>query len=129
MMSFNGRRKQTGAAVEQAAADYLERAGYSVLFRNWYGKTGELDIVCRLKDTIHIVEVRCRKESSPVDPLETVTKKKAEALLRTAGEFLYVHGFSEDYVSIDLLSCRSGRDGVQVVSFLENVLQSSSMFL
>ena len=38
-------KDELGRRGEQAAAEYLERAGLRILDRNWRCETGELDIV------------------------------------------------------------------------------------
>ncbi|MBQ9358560.1 MAG: YraN family protein [Abditibacteriota bacterium] len=114
-------RRAMGRAAGDAAAEYLSSRGFAVLYRNWYGMTGELDIVCRKEDTLHVVEVRCRRGGSSVDPAETLTARKLASLEKTAREFLYVHGVEGLFVSLDLICCREEKGAVSVTGFWENV--------
>ena len=114
-------RRTMGRAAESAAAEYLETRGFRILYRNWYGRTGELDIVCQKENTLHIVEVRCRRSGSMTDPAETLTAKKLAALEKTAREFLYVHGIDGLFVSMDLVCCREEKGEISVTGFWENV--------
>ncbi|MBR4748623.1 MAG: YraN family protein [Abditibacteriota bacterium] len=115
-------KKTMGRAGEDAAAEWLVLQGYEVLYRNWYGSKGELDIICRKGDTVHIVEVRCRRAGSRVRVEESMGRKKMEALRETCAEFLYVHGLGDSFVSVDLAVCEYRDGSAAVTDFLENVL-------
>ena len=91
-----------------------------VLLNFQYGSRGELDIVCRKGDTVHIVEVRCRRAGSRVGAAESLGRKKCEALRETCAEFLYVHGLGDAFVSLDLAVCEYRDGSASVTDFLEN---------
>lgn len=72
-MSFNIER---GVQGEQAAAEYLLEHGFRILHRNWRSGHYELDIVAVKDDTLHIVEVKCRRKGSLTAPEEGLTPAK-----------------------------------------------------
>ncbi|MDR2898201.1 MAG: YraN family protein, partial [Spirochaetaceae bacterium] len=37
---------------ETRAAEYLEKLGYTILFRNWRSRRGEIDIIAMDNDTL-----------------------------------------------------------------------------
>ena len=49
-------RQEKGRAGEDAAADWLEKAGMRILARNWRSGSYELDLVCRDGDELVFVE-------------------------------------------------------------------------
>lgn len=76
------RRQALGVQGEQLAAEYLTRAGFLILERNWRNRHGELDIVARDRDTIVAVEVKTRSGSGYGHPFEAITAQKANRLRR-----------------------------------------------
>ncbi|MBX5489833.1 MAG: YraN family protein [Chloroflexi bacterium] len=77
-----------GAAAEAYAARYLERAGYTVLARNYRGGGGEIDVVARDGPELVFVEVRARRPAALVSPEESLTARKQARILRAATHYL-----------------------------------------
>lgn len=77
-----------GRDYEAAAERYLQDRGLTTLARNFRLKCGEIDLVMRDRDTVVFVEVRYRAAGALVSPLETITPRKQQRLLRTANAFL-----------------------------------------
>ncbi len=73
-------RRRIGARAENAAARYLKRQGYRILERNLRTRIGEIDIVATDDEWLVVVEVRSRREDSPVSPRETLTRQKRRKL-------------------------------------------------
>jgi putative endonuclease len=62
-----------GVRGEKLAARHLRRQGYKVLYRNFRGRQGgEIDLVCRDRDTLVFVEVKTRTREDFGRPLEAV---------------------------------------------------------
>jgi putative endonuclease len=51
-------RKEVGNLGEAIAAEYLRRRGFEVIDRNVARKTGELDLIAREGELLHMVEVK-----------------------------------------------------------------------
>jgi len=76
---------QRGARGEKLARRYLKRNGYKVLFRNFRGRSGgEIDVVCRDKDTLVFVEVKTRGREDFGRPFEAVDREKRKRISRGA---------------------------------------------
>ncbi|HEX4871972.1 MAG TPA: YraN family protein [Nevskiaceae bacterium] len=77
-----------GVAAEQAAEALLRQAGLRLLFRNWRGRRGELDLVMEEGATVVVVEVRARGQSGFGDALESIGPHKRQRLLAATRELL-----------------------------------------
>ena len=69
-------KDELGRRGEQAAAEYLERAGLRILDRNWRCETGELDIVALERRVLVVCEVKTRSGLRYGSPLEAVSHRK-----------------------------------------------------
>jgi len=72
---------------EDYAVDYLRGLGWAILDRNWRCRAGELDIVAAepgVPPHVVAVEVKTKAGSGYGDPLEAITRTKAERLGRLA---------------------------------------------
>jgi len=103
--------KKLGAAGEQVACDFLQRAGYRILERNFTCTAGELDIVCADAATIVFVEVKSRVSDQAADPLENVTAHKRGQLIKAAQFWLARHRYPERAYRFDAVSVVLPRDG------------------
>jgi putative endonuclease len=92
-----------GRNGEQAAAEYLERAGLRILDRNWRCADGEIDIVAAERRVLVICEVKTRSSGQFGSPLEAITRSKQARLRRLAVRWLIAHGVLFDEVRIDVI--------------------------
>src|SRR6185436_7517222 len=70
-----------GARGEKLACAFLRRKGYRILYRNFRGRHGgEIDLVCRDRDTLVFVEVKTRTREDYGRPLEAVNRQKQRRL-------------------------------------------------
>lgn len=83
--------RASGAAFEERAQRDLERAGLTLLSRNYTTRHGELDLVMRDGERIVFVEVRQRGKAHHGGALASITRSKREKLLRTAALWLAAH--------------------------------------
>ena len=81
-----------GKIGEQIAADYLKSTGYEILFRNFRGGSGEIDIIARKKGITYFVEVKSRKQGSMVSPVESISPNKKRRLKSAVMAWLAKHG-------------------------------------
>ena len=90
--------RKTGSAKEEQAARYLKQQGYQILERNFYTRTGELDIVCRSPEgTLVACEVKYRSAGDVPAALEAVDYRKQRQIIRMARLYLMKHPESMDY--------------------------------
>jgi putative endonuclease len=72
-----------GVRGEKLACRFLRRNGYKVLHRNFRGRTGgEIDIVCRDRDTLVFVEVKTRTREDFGRPFDAVDRDKQKRIAR-----------------------------------------------
>lgn len=76
-----------GKMGEDSAVKFLEKKGYSILFKNWRCEYGELDIVGLKNEQLVFFEVKTRTGIRYGWPEESVTLLKQEHLLNCANTF------------------------------------------
>ena len=70
------------------ARRYLVGKGYEIVESNYRTRHGELDLILRQDDTLVIVEVKLRRGTAYVTPLEAVTPRKQQAVRLMAEQYL-----------------------------------------
>jgi len=81
---------ERGAAGEQLAADFLLKAGYQILERNWKFGRKEIDIICLYEHVLIFLEVKTRSNVDFGFPEEAVNPKKERAIVTTAKAYLHI---------------------------------------
>jgi putative endonuclease len=81
-------KQALGRWGEDLAVAHLERAGYTVLARNWRCREGELDVVVRDGPVVAFVEVKTRSGVLYGEPAEAVGLTKARRIRLLAGRWL-----------------------------------------
>lgn len=108
-------RQQVGSQGETIARRFLQRRGLRIVDRNWRTRSGEIDLICRDRDTLVFVEVKARSGSAFGQPYEAVGPQKQARLRRLAEEYIAEHALGDCPVRFDVLSVRfdSKPDGVE----------------
>jgi putative endonuclease len=76
---------RSGVRGEKLAARFLRHNGYKILYRNFKGRTGgEIDIVCRDRDTLVFVEVKTRGGEEFGRPFEAIRAEQRHRISRGA---------------------------------------------
>ena len=74
-----------GTKGETLACRHLRKQGYKILYRNFRGRTGgEIDIVCRDRDTLVFVEVKTRSNEDFGRPFEAIKSDQRRRISRGA---------------------------------------------
>ena len=79
---------QRGTLGEEAARDFLKKAGLKFLTANFACKEGEIELIFRDRETLVFVEVKTRTEGGWTRPSKAVDDRKKRALIRTANQYL-----------------------------------------
>ena len=77
-----------GDAAENLAAEFLQRAGLTLVARNFRCRLGEIDLIARDGKTLVFVEVRMRSSDRFGGAAASITAAKRKKLLRTARYYL-----------------------------------------
>jgi putative endonuclease len=88
---------------EELAAGYLQQQGYQILFRNFYSKYGELDIVAKRNNLLVFVEVKTRTQNSFGTPGEAVDERKRRHMNYAANFFIQRFGFHHFDLRFDVI--------------------------
>lgn len=110
-----------GQQGEQLAAEYLVRAGFRVLARNWRCSEGEIDIVAADRRTLVACEVKTRSGTRYGTPLEAVTRKKLSRLRRLAVRWVLANGVLFDEVRVDVVEVLKDERGDFVIEHIRGV--------
>lgn len=107
-----------GALGEDLAADHLEGLGWQVIARNWRiahaDLRGELDLVCRDRDVLVVVEVKARRTERFGAAVEAVGHRKQAKLRRLAAAFLRDTGVRASGVRFDVIGVLVDEVGVRI---------------
>ncbi len=101
----NDPRRGRGLEGEEMAAAHLRAHGLTILARNPRCRFGELDLVCRDRDVLVIVEVRRRARADFGGALASITWRKQRRIVRTT-EFLMLRhaGWRGSKVRFDVIA-------------------------
>ncbi|MBO5936854.1 MAG: YraN family protein, partial [Clostridia bacterium] len=81
-------KKVIGDKGESFAVWLYEKAGYSVVKRNYHSRYGEIDLIAENETELCFVEVKTRNLSSVGNPAEAVDYRKQKKLTLTAMKYL-----------------------------------------
>jgi putative endonuclease len=81
-------RQELGQAGENEAAEYLTKAGYVILERNWRFVHKEIDIIARHGNDLVIVEVKTRRAPVLETPEQAVHRTKQRFLISAANSYV-----------------------------------------
>src|SRR3954469_6771547 len=109
------RHLRLGTRGENLACRFLKKNGYKILYRNFKGRTGgEIDVVCRDRDTLVFVEVKTRTREDFGRPLDAVDRDKRKRISRGGLAWLRLLGdpdilFRFDVVEVIIAEGREPR--------------------
>jgi putative endonuclease len=123
-MSGKTPRAKTGELGEAIAARYVERAGMTLLARNYRGPHGEIDLVARDGEELVFVEVRTRRSAEFGSPEESLTQRKRGTMVACALAYLEEHGGRGDPWRIDLVAVELAGNRLLRVDHYKHALDS-----
>jgi len=92
-----------GEQGERAAASYLKRLGYKIVFTRHRRRYGEIDIIAVDDKTVVFVEVKTRRNASQGRPANAVDFHRQSRLTRAALAFLKSHGLLQHASRFDVV--------------------------
>lgn len=100
--------KPLGRKGEDLAAAHLRNHGWEILERNYRTRLGEIDLICRDRDTIVFVEVKTRASDEFARPDQSVTLRKQAKLRRLVEDYLVTHRLESRDVRFDVMGVTVG---------------------
>jgi putative endonuclease len=112
------------------ACQYLKRSGYKVLLRNFRGRSGgEIDVVCRDRDTLVFVEVKTRRREDFGRPFEAVDREKRKRISRGALGWLRMLDNPDILFRFDVVEVIIAEEGKPRVELIKNAFPLSKPYL
>lgn len=97
-------KKKLGTIGEGMAAAILQAKGYAVLARNWYCRSGEIDIVAMRGREVIFLEVKTRTNMQYGTPAEAVTPSKRRHMQQAARYYLKRYGMEHSPWRCDVMA-------------------------
>jgi len=112
--------QRIGQWGESAAADYLEKRGYTVITRNARTPYGEIDIVAEKEGYTIFVEVKARTTKKFGPPEIAVTRRKQEHMMAAADHYAAEHNI--EHWQIDVIAIEGKPGSEPIFTYFENAL-------
>ena len=80
-----------GKRAEEISAHFLEKNGLKILDRNYHCRGGEIDLICKEKQTFVFVEVRLRQSLAYGGAGESIDLPKQRKIILAATHYLQQH--------------------------------------
>ncbi len=110
---------QIGNRAEQAAAEYLDQAGYEIIDRNWRRRDCEIDIVARKNSAIHFVEVKYRATDIAGSGIEYIAHDKLRQMSYAAERWVSERGWRGEYM---LAAVEVSGSDYEITSFVDCIV-------
>lgn len=99
---------------ENIAVNYLKKKGYKILENNFNGRGFEIDIIAIRGELISFVEVKRRKSSTFMSPLQSIDAKKKSRLVKGAKFFLQSNNiFDRCNVRFDVITITGKEEHIE----------------
>jgi putative endonuclease len=123
-------RHVRGAQGEKLACRFLRKKGYKVLHRNFKGKRGgQIDIVCRDRDTLVFVEVKTRGSADYGRPATAVHHDQQRRISLGALTWLRMLDNPEMSFRFDVVEVMTLSDGKPRLELVQNAFQLSKPYM
>ena len=110
---------EKGLYGQHAAEKLLQNKGYQIRDKNYRIKSGEIDIIAQVGNTIIFVEVKYRRGLRFGYPREAVGHAKQQKILRTALYYISRHGFEHHDFRFDVIEVLED-NGQTTINHIEN---------
>jgi putative endonuclease len=112
-------QQRVGRWGEQAAAEYLEQKGYTILERNFRAEHSEVDIIARQDNVLVFVEVKARSSNRYGYPEHSVTPRKKMHIMSAAEKYILEHPEFQTW-RVDVIAVEGETGEAKIVHF-ENI--------
>lgn len=108
-----GTHNEFGKLGEKMAADYLQKNGYDIRYRNYRYLKAEIDILAQKGTVLAVVEVKSRSSDELMEIAETVNKKKIGLLVSAADHYVIENDLDVE-VRFDIITILKKGKGFQL---------------
>lgn len=115
-MTDTGARR-FGDEAEKLAAKYLTNKGYQILEQGYRFKRKEIDIICKIENTIVFVEVKAARTDKFGAPETWVTTAKQKNIITAAQGYIQEHEVEGCDFRFDVISYRRINKNVRLNHF------------
>ena len=112
-----------GKIAEDLAVDFLVKAEYKILARNFRYLKAEIDIIAEKQNQIIIIEVKARNTDAFLEPQEAVNKKKIKLLISAANYFVEENNINKE-VRFDIISVLPNQQKTLEIHHIIDAFQS-----
>ena len=112
-----------GKIAEDLAVDFLIKAKYKILVRNFRYLKAEIDIIAEFENQIVIVEVKARHTDAFLEPQEAVNKKKIKLLVSAANYYIEENNIDKE-VRFDIISVLPNKQKTLEIHHIIDAFQS-----
>jgi len=85
-----------GLKGEEMATDYLKKAGFKILFRNWKWGKHEIDIIAENKEFVVFAEVKTRSDDFRMHPVTAINNDKQKSVILAAEGYIKKFNIDKD---------------------------------
>jgi putative endonuclease len=119
-----------GVLGEKIAGRFLRRQGYKILYRNFRGRRGgEIDLICRDRDTLVFIEVKTRTREDFGRPLAAIDQRKRHRISRGALAWLRLLDNPDILFRFDVVEVMIGEEAKPRVELIRDAFQLSEPYL
>jgi putative endonuclease len=97
------KQQSTGKLGEDIASNFLQKAGYSLLERNWRFRKAEIDIIAKDGEVLVFVEVKAKSYTYFGAPEESVSSYKEDLIIDAAHQYMIKIGHDWE-IRFDIIS-------------------------
>ena len=115
---------------KELAARFLRSHGFKILYRNFRGRQGgEIDLVCRERDTLVFVEVKTRTREDFGRPMEAVNREKQRRISLGGLAWLRLLGNPDIFFRFDVVEVIIAEGTDPRLELIRNAFQLSEPYL
>ncbi|HEU4569944.1 MAG TPA: YraN family protein [Gemmatimonadales bacterium] len=113
-------RQVRGLEGELAAMAYLTACGWAVEAHRFKLGRHDVDLIVRRGGVVAFVEVKTRRGAACGTPVESVDRRKREAITKVAALWILRFGRPGDTYRFDVVAVHEGKGGARRIEHLED---------
>ncbi len=119
-------KRAIGNFYEDAVINFLIKKKYKIIKKNYYTKSGEVDIIAKDGDTITFIEVKAREKNSNINPFEAVDSYKQKKIINAAKSFLLKNNLFNSFIRFDIAGVFIDNDEIQKIEIIKDAFQDET---